>query len=102
MVESAIEPGAPSLSPRPNALEEISNAGVPVYVSMSPTYPLMDEYQIDNLLGHSRALGDDIVVFHEPINPREENFEMLKAAMKELDRPELFRPSSVTSIRYSV
>ncbi len=85
----AIEPGAPPPKARWRALDELQRAGVSVYVSMSPTYPLMTEYQIDTLLGHFRALGDDVVVFHEPINPRGRNFEMLKGTVEELGRPEL-------------
>lgn len=85
----AIEPGAPPPRARWRALDDLQRAGVTVYVSMSPTYPLMDEYEIDNLLGHFRALGEDVVVFHEPINPRGQNFELLRNTAKTLDRPKL-------------
>lgn len=87
----AIEPNAPPPRARWRALDELQKSGLPVYVSMSPTYPLMDKYKIDELLGHFRALGDDVVVFHEPMNPRGKNFEMLKSAAKEIDRSELGR-----------
>lgn len=85
----AIEPNTSPPRARWRALDELRKSGVPVYVSMSPTYPLTDKYEIDELLGHFRALGDDVVVFHEPINPRGKNFEMLKAAVEKIDRPEL-------------
>lgn len=84
-----IEPGAPPPSARWQALNELQRAGVPVYVSFSPTYPLMSKYEIDRMLGHFRAFGEDVVVFHEPINPRGQNFELLKDAVAERDRPEL-------------
>lgn len=78
----AIEPNAPPPKKRWDALDTLQKHGVSVYVSMSPTYPTMDENDFDNLLGHFRALGD-IVVFHEPINPRGENFQQcLRAAQK--------------------
>lgn len=86
---NAIEPGAPPPMARWKALNELHRAGIPVYVSFSPTYPLTSKYQIDNLLGHFRALGEDTVVFHEPINPRGRNFSMLKNAVQELNRPAL-------------
>jgi len=70
----AIEPNAPPPKKRWEALDDLQQAGVPVFVSMSPTYPTMDEHEFDNLLGHFRALGE-IVVFHEPINPRGANFQ---------------------------
>lgn len=56
---------------------------------MSPTNSGMDTYDIDTLLGHYRALGEDVVVSHEPINPRGQNFQMLEAALEEIGRPEL-------------
>lgn len=70
----AIEPNAPPPKKRWNALDCLQQAGVPVFVSMSPTYPTMTEDEFDNLLGHFRALGE-VVVFHEPINPRGANFQ---------------------------
>jgi hypothetical protein len=41
----------------------------------------MTEDEFDNLLGHFRALGE-IVVFHEPINPRGANFQQCLDAAK--------------------
>lgn len=78
----AIEPDAPPPMKRWEALDTLQKHGVSVYVSMSPTYPLMDENEIEELLGHFRALGD-VVVFHEPINPRGENFQQCYTAAKE-------------------
>lgn len=72
----AIEPGAPAPSARLDALETISDAGVPVYVSMSPTYPTQDESDLRHLLQTFKQRLDLDVVFHEPINPRGANFDM--------------------------
>lgn len=78
----ALEPNAPPPQARWRALDRLQKAGVHVFVSMSPTYPTMDEYQLHNLLGHCTALRAD-VVFHEPINPRGANFQLCVAAAKE-------------------
>jgi DNA repair photolyase len=70
----AIEPNAPPPMKRWEALDRLQKVGVPVFVSMSPTYPTMDEHDFRELLSYFRALGE-IVVFHEPINPRGKNFQ---------------------------
>lgn len=85
---SAMEPNAPPPMARWDALDTLQKAGVPVFVSMSPTYPGMDKYEIDNLLGHFSALGAE-VVFHEPINPRGANFELCVEAAKHVGRDEV-------------
>lgn len=85
----AIEPGAPAPSARLRALEEVSNAGVPVYVSMSPTYPTQDREDLRNLLREFKKRLDPDVVFHEPINPRGGNFEMTVEAAREAGQKEL-------------
>jgi DNA repair photolyase len=85
----AIEPGAPAPSARLNALEEISNAGVPVYVSMSPTYPTQDRDNLRNLLRTFKERLDPDVVFHEPINPRGGNFGMTVQAARDAGQEEL-------------
>jgi DNA repair photolyase len=79
----AIEPGAPAPSARLDALETISQAGVPVYVSMSPTYPTQSREDLRSLLKKFKERLDPDVVFHEPINPRGGNFEMTVKAAKE-------------------
>ena len=84
----AMEPNAPPPSKRYETLDEIQRAGVPVFVSMSPTYPTMDENDFWNLLTHFRGLGAEIV-FHEPINPRGVNFQMCYEAAKEAHDQEL-------------
>ncbi|MFA9418333.1 radical SAM protein [Natrinema sp. HArc-T2] len=77
---NAVEPNAPPPIKRWEALDRLQQADVPVFVSMSPTYPTMDEDDFHELLSYFRALGE-IVVFHEPINPRGKNFQQcLKAA----------------------
>lgn len=85
----AIEPGAPAPSARLDALEEISNAGVPVYVSMSPTYPTQDREDLRELLVEFKERLDPDVVFHEPINPRGGNFQMTVEAAREAGQDEL-------------
>lgn len=79
----AIEPGAPVPSTRLDALEKISNSGVPVYVSMSPTYPTQERKDLRNLLCEFKSRLDPDVVFHEPINPRGANFNMTIEAARE-------------------
>jgi len=85
----AIEPGAPAPSSRLDALETISEAGVPVYVSMSPTYPTQTREDLRNLLQEFKERLDPDVVFHEPINPRGGNFEMTVNAAREAGQEEL-------------
>lgn len=85
----SIEPGAPAPSARLDALEEISNAGVPVYVSMSPTYPTQDREDLRELLTKFKERLDPDVVFHEPINPRGGNFQMTVDAAREAGQEEL-------------
>ncbi len=79
----AMEPNAPPPAARWEALDRLQQAGVPVYVSMSPTYPTMDESDFHELLSYFRALGE-IVVFHEPINPRGQNFQLCLETVKEV------------------
>lgn len=84
----AIEPGAPSPSTRLNALQELSDEGIPVYVSMSPTYPTFERENIRELLEAFQSLEPD-VIFHEPINPRGANFDMTVKAAQHAGQEEL-------------
>lgn len=84
----AIEPGAPVPSARLNALRQLSDEGVPVYVSMSPTYPTQSRADFENLLRKFADL-DPGVVFHEPINPRGGNFEMTVQAARDAGQENL-------------
>lgn len=84
----AIEPGAPAPTTRLNALQELSDAGVPVYVSMSPTYPTLEKEDIRDLLVEFKSLNPD-VIFHEPINPRGANFDMTVQAAEDAGQDEL-------------
>lgn len=85
----SIEPGAPAPSARLNALERVSKAGVPVYVSMSPTYPTQDRDDLRRLLTEFKERLDPDVVFHEPINPRGGNFQMTVQAARDAGQEEL-------------
>jgi hypothetical protein len=49
---------------------------------MEHTYPTMGEDDFHELLSYFRALGE-VVVFHEPINPRGANFKQCLTAAKE-------------------
>jgi DNA repair photolyase len=84
----SIEPGAPIPSARLRALEELSENDIPIYVSMSPTYPTQTRSDFDNLLSKFADIGVD-VVFHEPINPRGGNFEMTINAAREAGQDQL-------------
>ncbi|WP_345784577.1 radical SAM protein [Natrinema thermotolerans] len=88
-IVQSIEPGAPAPTTRLNALEKVSNAGVPVYVSMSPTYPTQDRTDLRNLLSTFKERLDPDVVFHETINPRGGNFQMTIQAAREAGQNEL-------------
>jgi len=79
----AIEPNAPPIEARLEGLQRFADAGVPVYVSMSPTYPtIRTERQMEMLLRQIKNLSPS-VVFHEPINPRGSNYDMTVAAAEE-------------------
>jgi len=68
---AAIERRAPAPGMRLSGLKEFSEAGVPVFVSMSPTYPTHTRADMYDLI---RTFRDELptldVVFHEPINGR--------------------------------
>jgi len=83
-----LEPNAPPPKARWRALDELRKAGVPRYVSMSPTYPTMDKHDIWNTLTFLKCL-DPEVIFHEPINPRGANFQMCVTAAREEGLTEL-------------
>lgn len=85
----SIEPAAPAPSTRLDALEEISKAGVPVYISMSPTYPTQDRDDLRELLEAFKERLNPDVVFHEPINPRGGNFEMTVEAARQAGQEKL-------------
>lgn len=71
----SIEINAPGPEQRLRGLQKFANNDVPVYVSMSPTYPTMGEQDIRELMEELAEL-DPRVIFHEPINPRGGNFQM--------------------------
>jgi DNA repair photolyase len=81
-IVSALEPGAPPPLTRWEALDMLQLEGIPVFVSMSPTYPTMDEHGLHRLLTRFIALQPE-VIFHEPINPRGENFGLMIDALED-------------------
>ncbi|MFC7047333.1 radical SAM protein [Halobacteriaceae archaeon GCM10025711] len=85
----ALEPGAPVPSARLKALETLSDEGVTVYVSMSPTYPTQEKEDMRDLLQTFHDRLDPEVVFHEPINPRGQNFDMTVNAARDVGQEEL-------------
>jgi len=76
---SAIEPNAPLVDQRLRGLKRFSEAGVRTFVSMSPTYPTMTKSDLKELLCEISRVDPD-VIFHEPINPRGANFELMVEA----------------------
>ncbi len=79
---NALEPNAPPPQARWEALDQLFRAGVPRFVSFSPTYPTMSRGEIREALGWFAAVDPD-VVFHEPINPRGINFDMCVEATRD-------------------
>lgn len=79
----ALEPHAPPPQARWEALDQLFQAGVPRFVSFSPTYPTMERNEIREALGWFSAI-DPEVVFHEPMNPRGNNFQMCLEATREV------------------
>lgn len=71
----AIERNAPPPEQRLRGLRKFAENDIPVYVSMSPTYPTMEKEDLRELMEAINDL-DPEVVFHEPINPRGGNFQM--------------------------
>lgn len=72
---AAIEANAPPIKRRLEGLRSLERQGIPVYVSMSPTYPTHDKEAIRETMA---AIDDHVsptVIFHEPINPRGGNFD---------------------------
>lgn len=85
---SAIERNAPPIEARIQGLKRLSDAGVQTYVSMSPTYPTQDKDDLRALMKQLQEL-DPSVIFHEPINPRGNNFELTVAAAEKAGEVEL-------------
>lgn len=79
----ALEPNAPPPQARWEALDQLFRAGVPRFVSFSPTYPTMDRDEIREALSWFAAV-DPAVVFHEPMNSRGKNFEMCLEAVEDV------------------
>jgi DNA repair photolyase len=85
---AAIEPRAPPPTYRLRGLERFADAGVPVYVSLSPTYPTQEKADLRAIMERLADL-DPAAIFHEPINPRGGNFEMTVEAAREAGQTEL-------------
>lgn len=72
---AAIESQAPPVRHRLDGLAALESQGVPVYVSMSPTYPTHGKDALRETLEAIQDRVDPTVIFHEPINPRGGNFD---------------------------
>ncbi len=81
-IVNALEPNAPPPQARWEALDQLFKAGVPRFVSFSPTYPTMSREEIREALGWFAAI-DPEVVFHESINHRGINFDMCVKATRD-------------------
>lgn len=71
------EPHAPSPRVRLKILKEASEAGIPVYLAMAPTFPESDYEDLLATMKEVKAVCDPVTVFHEPINIRAENIERI-------------------------
>lgn len=87
---AAIEPRAPVPSQRVRGLERFADAGVPVYISFSPTYPTHEKADLRAVLDRLADL-DPAAIFHEPINPRGANFDMTVEAARDAGQERLAR-----------
>jgi DNA repair photolyase len=85
----AIETSAPPPSKRLEALQELASHGIRTYVSMSPTYPTQSKGDLRQLMSKFAELETLETVFHEPINPRGENFQMTIKAARQAGDDEL-------------
>lgn len=77
------EPKAPSTAKRLEALRAASEAGIPIYVAVAPTYPECDEEDLAATLKAVAAVNP-VTIFHEPINVRAENVARIATHAKSL------------------
>ncbi len=84
----SIEPRAPLATSRLQGLQEFADAGVPTFVSMSPTYPTQTKSDLRTQMEKFTSLNPR-VIFHEPINPRGGNFSMTIDAARDAGEEEL-------------
>lgn len=84
----AIEPGAPPPSTRIKALKKLDRKDIRRYVCISPTYPNMDEKDIEDLLEEIKKAEPE-AVFHETMNHRGKNIERTASLADKSDRNEL-------------
>jgi DNA repair photolyase len=75
-----IEPGAPPADRRVTGLAQLERLGVPVFVSVSPTYPTMTKADLRAVFERIYDVLNPTVIFHEPVNPRAGNLEDCIAA----------------------
>jgi len=75
-----IEPGAPPAARRVIGLAQLERLGVPVFVSVSPTYPTMTKADLRAVFEWVYDVLNPTVIFHEHVNPRAGNLENCIAA----------------------
>lgn len=85
---AALERNAPPVESRFTGLHRLNDTGVTPFVSMSPTYPTQSKNDLRALMERIAELEPG-VVFHEPINPRGNNFELTVAAAERSGELEL-------------
>ena len=92
------EPHAPGVQARLKTLQAASQAGIPIFVALAPTYPECDEADLRKTL---EAIGPlkPLTIFHEPINVRAENVPRIAKHAEELNmqarmKPEVFVDSA--------
>lgn len=90
---AVMEPNSPPVEQRLRGLEALRerHPSVPLYVSMSPTYPTQDYSDVRQLLKELSDRLNPSVVFHEPINPRGGNLDACIEYARANNRDELAR-----------
>lgn len=78
-ITAALEPNAPPPQERIRGLQQFADAGIPTFVSLSPTYPTDDRQDIYALMEELISLSPG-VVFSEPINVRGKNLRLCQEA----------------------
>ena len=77
------EPRAPAPGQRIETLRAATEAGIPVFMAMAPTYPESDEADLRATLQTIASLNP-VTVFHEPINIRAENVARIETHARDL------------------
>jgi DNA repair photolyase len=85
---TALEQNAPPIQARIQGLKRLNKAGIKTFVSMGPTYPTQSKSDLKELLNRLSTINPS-VIFHEPLNPRGNNFDLTVAAAEKAGEIEL-------------